>query len=78
VVGVCIVLQLILGGVTVLITVMKVVNEGVLVWLVPSAHVAVGALLLAAMLLLTIGTYRRLYERDRRSDVAGLAGVPAS
>jgi len=78
VVGVCIVLQLGLGGVTLLITVMKVVGDGVWVWLVPSAHVAVGAVLLAGMLLLTLATYRRLAERTDATGSAELAGVTLS
>jgi len=78
VVGVGIAVQLLLGGLTLLVTVMKVIHGAVWVWLLPSAHVAVGAILLASMLLLTLVTHRRLVEREKQNGAHGLAGVTSS
>jgi len=65
-----IVAQLLLGGLAFLITVLKVVRDGPMVWFVPSAHVAVGAVLLATSVLLTLTTYRRLYTPEHHHDAA--------
>lgn len=64
VLAVLIVVQLLLGGLTLLVTTMGVIKEGMLVWIVPSAHVAVGALMLSTTVLLTVSVHRRLYNRE--------------
>ncbi len=63
-----IVAQLLLGGLTFLVTVLKVAGDGPMVWFVPSAHVAVGAVLLATTVLLTLSSYRRLYTVERHDS----------
>lgn len=52
------VVQLMLGGVAWVVTVAGGVRSSLLVWLIPSAHVAVGALLLGSCVLLTLCAYR--------------------
>ncbi len=53
-------LQMILGGLAFLVTVMGGHWFAMLRWAAPSAHVAVGALLLACVLLMTLGSRRLL------------------
>jgi cytochrome c oxidase assembly protein subunit 15 len=50
--------QLILGGAAWLVTLGPAAAAGALVWIVPTAHVAVGALVLVSSLLVTISLYR--------------------
>jgi len=57
--GLTMVLQLVFGGVALVVTYMAPAPRGVLYWLVPSAHVAVGTLLLACSVLLTLCLHRR-------------------
>lgn len=78
VLAVAIVAQLILGGLTFLVTVLKVARDGPMVWFVPSAHVAVGAVLLATIVLLTLGTYRRLYTVERHNGATAATGAALS
>jgi len=70
-----IVTQLLLGGLTFLVTVLKVVGDGPMVWFVPSAHVAVGAILLATSVLLTLSVYHRLYTVEPHNGAAAAAGT---
>jgi len=70
-----VVVQLLLGGLAFLVTVLKVVREGPMVWLVPSAHVAVGAVLLATCVLLTLTTYHRLYTVEPHDGTSPAAGT---
>jgi cytochrome c oxidase assembly protein subunit 15 len=60
VIGALMVTQLLLGGLAFVVAVLGGLRTPFLRWAVPSAHVAVGALLLAAMLLLTLCTRRVL------------------
>lgn len=64
VLGLLLMTQLLLGGFTLLTTTMGMFQESAIVWIVPSAHVAVGALMLATTLLLTMSVHRRLYTRE--------------
>jgi len=50
--------QLLLGGLTFLVTQMQIVQSPLARWAVPSAHVATGALLLACTILAALGTLR--------------------
>ena len=52
--------QLFLGGASFVVVVMGASKSPFILWAVPSAHVAVGALLLASMVLLTLSSYRLL------------------
>ncbi len=74
--AVLIVTQLMLGGLALLVTTMGVIKDGPMVWMVPSAHVAVGALMLATTLLLTLSVRRRLYTRE--PDPAAATGAALS
>lgn len=56
--AILIILQLMLGGVTLIVTVMGGWQGGAVVWAVPSAHTAVGALLLATLVMTTLAAYR--------------------
>lgn len=51
-------IQLILGGAAWLVTLGPDTQMGALTWIAPTAHVAVGALVLVSSVLLTIGVYR--------------------
>ncbi len=57
-VAIIMVIQLMLGGATLLITVLGRFDAPFVRWAVPSAHVAGGALLLACTFLLTLSSYR--------------------
>ena len=70
-----IVAQLLLGGLAFLVTVLKVVRDGPMLWFVPSAHVAVGAILLATTVLLTLSTYRRLYAVEHHNGATAATGA---
>lgn len=70
--------QLLLGGLALLVTVVKVVPDGPMLWIVPSAHVAVGAILLAAIVLLTLAAYRRLYAVGRHNGAVATTGAVTS
>lgn len=63
--GVLMTVQLILGGVALIVTYMAPAPRGTLYWLVPSLHVAVGALVLATSVLLTLLTHRLLRYNAR-------------
>ncbi len=58
--GVLLVVQLLLGGVVWVATVAGGIHSALLIWLAPSAHVAVGTLLLAACVLLTLCAHHML------------------
>ena len=66
--GLLMVLQLLLGGVTWIITRMGGVYSSGLTWAIPSAHVAAGALLLACSVMLTLVTYRSLRTASVQSS----------
>ncbi|MBI4719492.1 MAG: COX15/CtaA family protein [Planctomycetes bacterium] len=76
--GVLMVAQLLLGGASFLIVVMGVPAGDALLWAVPSAHVAAGALILACSVLLAACAYHMIRPADARQDAltAG-AAVPA-
>ncbi len=68
-------LQLFLGGSSFLIIVLKMTKSPTLIWAVPSAHVAVGALMLVCSLSLALCSYRVLRPApvvvDASTDQAG-------
>lgn len=61
--GLLMVIQLMVGGVALIVTYMAIGPRGALYWVVPSIHVAVGALVLASSLLLTLSVHR-MYKTD--------------
>ncbi len=65
--GLLMVLQLILGGFALIVTVMGGLQSDLLIWAIPSVHVAVGALLLVSSVLLTLLSYRRLTHVNPRT-----------
>ena len=67
--------QLLLGGLAFVVTVLGGSSSALLQWAVPSAHVAVGALLIAAMLLLTLCTFRMLESVPASRRGAAAASV---
>ena len=67
-VGVLMVVQLMLGGMAFVVVSTGVSHSALLQWALPSAHVLVGALLLASMVLLTVCAYQMLrWEREPRA-----------
>jgi hypothetical protein len=52
------VMQLMLGGAALVVTVMGGWRGGVIAWAIPSAHTAVGALLLATLAMTTLAAFR--------------------
>jgi cytochrome c oxidase assembly protein subunit 15 len=71
--GVLMAVQLMLGGVALVVTVMGGTGSALVAWLVPTAHVAVGALLLSCSVLLTMCVFRMV--RPVSSDVPNTASV---
>lgn len=66
--GILMVIQLTLGGAALVITVMGGTSSAMMAWAVPSAHVAVGSLLLVSSLLLTLIAYHRLMTVNPQSS----------
>ena len=69
------VVQLMLGGVAWVVTVAGGVRSPLLIWLIPSAHVAVGALLLGSCVLLTLCAYRMFHVAPLPLEARGPARV---
>ena len=68
--------QMILGGLAFLVKVMGVEWPGVAVWMAPTAHVAVGALIFGCTVLMTICGFRMLQPTPREAaDGAGQTAV---
>lgn len=78
VLGLLMVVQLMLGGVTLIVTVMGGLPSAVLIWAVPSAHVAVGALMLVTSVMLTLLSYRRLIHVDPQTTSVQTTTVATS
>ena len=76
--AVLIVLQLLLGGSSFLITVVSLSAPGPLQWVVPSAHVAAGALLLANSLLLALSTYHVLRPAELSDETVPATSLASS
>ena len=68
-------LQMILGGLTFLVTVMGGNWPATLLWTAPSAHVLVGAMLLACVLLMTISSRRLLRPGLEGADATAKTAV---
>ncbi len=68
-------MQMILGGLAFLVTVMGGEWPTMLRWAAPSAHVAVGAMLLACSLLMTLSSHRLLRPGADRARAAATAVV---
>lgn len=68
--GLLMVIQLLLGGAAFAFTTMGLSSPAALRWIVPSAHVGVGALLFACLVLVTCCTYRLLRPAAQSSDAA--------
>lgn len=69
--------QLLLGALAFVVTVMEVPASAFVIWAVPSAHVAVGALLLACCVLLTFALSRSPGESLARDEaVVAVGAVP--
>jgi cytochrome c oxidase assembly protein subunit 15 len=71
-------LQLILGGASWLVTLGPVAADSVWAWLVPTAHVAIGALVLVSSLLLTIAVYRVVPPALTSQGAAASAALPTT
>ena len=69
------VLQLLLGGFTYTFTVMGVPASPFVQWVVPTAHVGVGALLFALLVMVTLNTYY-LFEPAARRRQSAAAPAP--
>lgn len=68
-VGVLMIVQLLLGGGAFVVTMMGGVEKTSILFAVPTAHVAVGALLLAATLLLTMLCFRTLRTAEKAQTI---------
>ncbi len=77
-VGILTAVQLVLGSGAFLVTVIRGTDLAVLHWLLPTAHVAVGALLLALMVVLTVSLHRLVRPAPRRANLAMPAAMAAS
>lgn len=71
-------LQMILGGLAFLVTVMGGDWPATVRWAAPSAHVMVGAMLLACILLMTLGSRRLLRPVAEGARAGATGGLPAS
>lgn len=76
--GLLMAVQLLLGGMTLIVTRMGGVNSYLLTWAIPSAHVAIGALLLACSIMLVMTAYRGLRTAKTRSSDTSVARVAIS
>lgn len=68
-VGILTAVQLVLGGGAFLVTVIRGTNLAVLQWLLPTAHVAVGSLLLACLVVLTVSLHALMRPAPQRRNV---------
>lgn len=71
-------IQIMLGAFAFLLTNMAVRDSGAMAWLVPTAHVAVGALLLALSVVLAVAARRHLRLGDTTEAVPEPAGLVTS
>lgn len=71
-------LQLILGGASWLVTLGPATSSGVWGWLVPTGHVAIGALVLVSSLLLTVSIYRVVPAIACPREASATAALPTT
>jgi len=77
-VGLLMAAQLMLGGVALVVTVMGGTQNAMVAWLIPTLHVAVGALVLACSTLLTLCAYRMLRPMPAAGTSVALASLVVS
>jgi len=76
--GVLMTIQLLLGGTALIVTYMAPAPGGSLYWVIPSAHVAVGAMVLACSVMLTLTVHRLLNKDAHLPAVGNLAAAGTS